>query len=457
MNQAAMTASKNDTEITCDDINIKNISGTITTTTTSTGTTTIGAFSPEESTLCFGDGMTTPYFETTTTSQVPSQESSLRQQPSQHIRPKKSKRIIPVFATTTTATTTAVTTSSLVTLSKSESHSMTNLKTNPVAPSILRKSSKYTKPTTPTATNITTTAPNGMVTFDSIATKPTEPAAVMGDVQQHNDRVVERPRDRQRRRRSSNQIEGCNTVPSRDSRMSSDQSKVGMNNDEQDTNDNADTNTDIDHDINKLQHHLAVTTTTATTMTATMTSLDCINIDKADNDDDSTKPLIFNSLADLMEMAGTLPSIDDDDGNRTANRTSSGIRTSDTHPTTMMETQLDFSVIDPMDYQQQQNDIFYGMTSVPSPRGTTIDDDDDNNDVDHHCVVSSSINSRRIGGDGDGDDLNDRSKSSHTISPPMEDHTNQQKGLNQQIPTTPALDAVSTIEKDASERPDCHR
>jgi hypothetical protein len=73
-------------------------------------------------------------------------------------------------------------------------------------------------------------------------------------------------------------------------------------------------------------------------------------------DDDEDEPLIFNSLADMMAMAGTLPDQDD--------------------VPAVLEAELNFSCADPAEYMEEQQEIFLGKQHI-------FEDDDDENTEPH--------------------------------------------------------------------------
>ena len=89
-----------------------------------------------------------------------------------------------------------------------------------------------------------------------------------------------------------------------------------------------------------------------------------------DNDDVSDEPLVFNSMADLMEKAGTLPIVDEGNSNTT-------------EPNTVLEAELEFSCVDPEDYQAMKDeevrehyDVFLGR----QPQDFLADHDKENSE-----------------------------------------------------------------------------
>jgi hypothetical protein len=118
-------------------------------------------------------------------------------------------------------------------------------------------------------------------------------------------------------------------------------------------------------------------------------------IDTNDTDDDNDKPLIFNSLSDLMKMAGTLP----DDVDHPTATTITNIK-----PGSLIETEMKFQYMSHEEYQtdvyakqyQQQQEIFLGQTNIfhptkkkhtvsildnPNHDNNTIQDNDDTVDT----------------------------------------------------------------------------
>jgi hypothetical protein len=366
------------------------------------------------------------------------------QTPRQHIRPTKSKRIVPALLTTTTTATTTTTQPSV---------------SNSVVQSILRKSPKYTK--TATSTNIhqedttLSTATTSFLTIESPPTKETETSskvnataistssheALSSPTMIQHDLVVERPRDRHRRRTLrhnnnnnhnntpldttptnyetvpktvANEIEGY--APRSRISSSTDNTNIEMfqRTEENTTNESYQSSAGNKNDDDDEAHPLV----------STPLNDDDNNTNHDTNDD--MKPLIFNSLADLMEMAGTLPSMDELNNNG-----SSTTMTMTMNAPTMIETQLDFSVVDPVDYQQQQNDLFYGITSLPQ---------DTMEDVDHKTTT------------GMGDDVND----SNGMSPPPTENTVTAKHSG--VITIPLLYNVGTDNKNEThDQTDGHR
>ena len=297
---------------------------------------------------------------------------------------------------------------------------------------------------------------------------------------QHNRVVVERPRDRHRRTRRHNQNDSITTNTAA---TTSDDSTTTTVTTTQTTNTNTTTahndlsckhvtnviegymprtgavellssSTMIDHPTNVNMPVAPAAAAAANENTTTIgndqdefddekthrvvhTPLDrCSNSTNQDDDDNNNDPpLIFNSLADLMEMAGTLPSIDD---TNLSHKSTVG---------TMIETQLDFAVVDPIDYQQQQNDIFYGITSLPLETNDENEEDHktttmDDSPVDAiHIAPVTNINDNVIGvgecdqrntpTDDDDDDDDDDTKIhiQHNVNDDDDDDDDDQKRL----------------------------
>jgi hypothetical protein len=104
------------------------------------------------------------------------------------------------------------------------------------------------------------------------------------------------------------------------------------------------------------------------------------------SDDDDEDPLVFNSLADLMEAAGTLPSNDWNDP---------------TQPPAVVEAELSFSCMDPDDYKEQERQLEQEEEEEQEeePHIDGNDDDDDDDDMEDETSQNEQ--------DGGGGFLND--------------------------------------------------
>lgn len=135
-----------------------------------------------------------------------------------------------------------------------------------------------------------------------------------------------------------------------------------------------------------------------------------------DDDDDEEQPLVLNSLADMMAMAGTLPEQEGAHQGNAASGTggaASGAASATTMTASMMqaasmiEAELNFSCMDPEEYQQEQEDIFLGKESIFGEDGDddentephSSDDDEEDDDDGIFAVLGLG------GGDDDDDEV----------------------------------------------------
>ena len=280
---------------------------------------------------------------TTSSAEENSTRSFTTDAPTRHKRPTKSKRSLLKPHAVVDRNTDTGSTFTVVTPSSTG-----------VVTSILRKSTKYTK-STPTPNHENNVQPPPVddpaaLKTDTTATTTTTTATtshVLPSTQE--DRVVERS-GKSRRARVRAQITDAVTTTRTIEVVT-------------------DTVSTIESSTN--HHHQVMNSVEGYIPKSHLNEVVPTLIAGAHNDpEDNESPLIFNSLADLMEMAGTLPSLDPPPNNHQV------------APHTMMETQLEFAVVDPTTHLQEQHDIFLGLTSLPSPQleAVTLDGNSNMND-----------------------------------------------------------------------------